>query len=97
MVTKPAKKSKKKKARAVVADLTDEAQHLYEALRSLRATLAQDKGVPPYVVFGDRTLRELAVERPETDKAFLAIHGVGESKLSTYGDVFIDAIKSFRA
>ena len=94
---KKAPKKAKKKKRVVVADLSEESQRLFEALRELRTILAQEKGIPPYVVFGDKTLKALASERPETDEAFLEIHGVGQSKLSTYGDVFIEAIKGFSA
>ncbi|MDP9018186.1 MAG: DNA helicase RecQ [Candidatus Eremiobacteraeota bacterium] len=68
---------------------------LFEALRTLRKELAQDQGVPPYVVFSDATLRELAAERPASLGAFRAIGGVGDVKLERYGDTFVSAIREY--
>lgn len=65
---------------------------LFERLRHLRKRLADERGVPPYVVFGDLTLRGLAREQPQTEEAFLRVSGVGERKLVDYGAVFMDAI-----
>ncbi len=61
-------------------------------LRSLRLTIARDEGVPAYMVFPDRTLIEMAELRPATREALRAVQGVGERKLSLYGDAF-DAIR----
>lgn len=66
---------------------------LFKALRDLRKRLADDVGKPPYVVFSDATLRELAREKPLSDPAFLAIKGVGEAKLKRYGAVFMELIR----
>ncbi|MCA9311637.1 MAG: RecQ family ATP-dependent DNA helicase, partial [Phycisphaerales bacterium] len=69
---------------------------LFESLRTLRFTLAQEQGVPAYVIFGDATLRELARHAPVTRQAFREIHGVGDRKLERFGEAFISAIRSHR-
>jgi ATP-dependent DNA helicase RecQ len=68
---------------------------LFEALRRLRKTLADQQGVPPYVIFSDATLREFALHRPRTLAAFRAISGVGDVKLERYGEAFTSAICGF--
>lgn len=68
---------------------------LFESLRSLRRTLAQQQGVPPYVIFNDATLEEMAATKPLNDEDFRAIQGVGDLKLKRYGDTFIQAIRQF--
>ncbi|HZZ00524.1 MAG TPA: DNA helicase RecQ [Candidatus Baltobacteraceae bacterium] len=68
---------------------------LFEALRQLRKKLADDQGVPPYVVFSDATLRELSARKPSTSSAFRQIGGVGDVKLQRYGEAFISAIRAF--
>jgi ATP-dependent DNA helicase RecQ len=68
---------------------------LFEELRKLRKALADEQGVPPYVVFSDATLRELCAQRPVTLGAFRQVGGVGDVKLERYGEVFVDAIRSF--
>ncbi len=68
---------------------------LFEALRRLRREIADREGVPPYIVFADSTLREMAKSNPTTPKELLAIKGVGESKLERYGASFINAIRKY--
>ncbi|MEZ4991509.1 MAG: DNA helicase RecQ [Saprospiraceae bacterium] len=68
---------------------------LFEELRQLRKRLAQEKGVPPYLVFSDATLEEMAATRPTTDLDMQRISGVGERKLQLYGDVFQEAIRDY--
>jgi ATP-dependent DNA helicase RecQ len=68
-------------------------QTLFEALRDLRTELARERGVPPYVIFGDRTLREMAQLRPEDDQGLLMVHGVGEKKLQNFGEAFLAVIR----
>jgi ATP-dependent DNA helicase RecQ len=65
---------------------------LFERLRALRKRLADESGVPPYVVFHDATLREMADRRPRTLQQFAELPGVGHAKLVRYGDHFIAAI-----
>lgn len=67
-------------------------EELYEALRTLRGKLANQQGVPAYVIFHDQTLLELARRRPHTANEMQYIHGVGELKLKRYGDAFIREI-----
>ena len=79
---------------AVDGDLDDpETAALYDRLRALRRELAADQGVPPYVIFHDKALAAMAVHRPTSDEAFLAIGGVGESKLGRYGEAFMGVIR----
>ncbi len=70
---------------------------LFEALRRLRKELADDAGVPPYVVFSDATLREFAAKKPLSLVAFRGISGVGDVKLERYGDAFVNAIRAYEA
>jgi ATP-dependent DNA helicase RecQ len=74
------------------AELEERDRRLFEALRALRKRLAEEQGVPPYVIFGDATLIELCRHRPSSREAFLAINGVGQVKLERFGDVFMEAI-----
>jgi ATP-dependent DNA helicase RecQ len=66
---------------------------LFDALRSLRRGLAEQAGVPPYVIFHDSTLREMAERRPGNLAALGEIGGVGARKLEAYGDAFLDVIR----
>ena len=66
---------------------------LFERLRELRKQLAQEQGLPPYVIFHDATLREMALRRPLTLSQFAALPGVGQAKLSRYGERFIAALR----
>ncbi len=65
---------------------------LFEALRGERMAIAREQGVPPYVVFHDSTLREMAKARPETLDDLGGVPGVGAAKLGRYGDRFLEAI-----
>jgi ATP-dependent DNA helicase RecQ len=66
---------------------------LFERLRALRKQLADTQGLPPYVIFHDATLREMAARRPTTLDEFAGIRGVGQGKLARYGQQFIDALR----
>ena len=78
-----------------LAELDSRQAALFERLRTLRAKLARQQGVPAYVVFSDKTLREMAVEQPTTRQAFLAISGVGAGKEERYGKVFLETLRDF--
>ena len=67
-------------------------QDLFERLRQKRAELARKKGVPAYIIFGDKTLKDMAAKKPLSKNDFADIYGVGEQKLKQYADVFIDII-----
>ncbi len=66
---------------------------LFSKLRALRKRLADDQGVPPYVVFGDKALRQMSQALPTDDAAFLGISGVGQKKLEQYGEAFMALIR----
>jgi ATP-dependent DNA helicase RecQ len=68
---------------------------LFDALRDLRRDLAAEAGVPPYVVFHDSTLREMAATRPADLAALGEITGVGTRKLEAYGDAFLAVIRQY--
>ncbi len=68
---------------------------LFNELRSLRLKLAQEAGVPPFVIFSDKTLRDMVAKMPATDEDLLTVQGVGQTKLERYGDVFLEVIESF--
>jgi ATP-dependent DNA helicase RecQ len=68
---------------------------LFERLRALRTELAAERGVPPYVVFGDAALRDMARRRPSTLRAFLDVRGVGERKRDDYGAAFVEVIGEY--
>ena len=81
-----------KAARAGAADLTEADAELFERLRALRLRLAQEAAVPPYVIFHDATLAAMAAARPATEEELLALPGIGEKKLATYGKAFLEEI-----
>lgn len=72
-----------------------EDNELFEILREIRQDLAKENNVPPYVIFGDGTLKEMAVKYPINKEQMLNISGVGEIKYSKYGEMFEEAILEF--
>jgi len=81
-----AKKSK------VAADLPAEASGLFEKLREWRSAEAREQGVPAYIVFGDATLRGIAITRPDSLDELGTITGVGEKKLESYGEALLAVV-----
>ncbi|WP_341783064.1 DNA helicase RecQ [Leucobacter weissii] len=75
--------------RAAVAELAPEQVETFDRLRAWRLAEAREQGVPPYVVFGDATLRALAVHLPRSPEALLEISGIGQAKLEKYGEAVI--------
>jgi len=69
---------------------------IFRSLRQLRLELAGQYGVPPYVIFPDTTLREMAETLPRDREAMLAVTGVGEVKLERYGEQFLQVIRAYR-
>jgi ATP-dependent DNA helicase RecQ len=69
---------------------------LFERLRAVRKKIAQEHEVPPYIIFSDRTLREMCRAVPKTASALRQVPGVGDVKLERYGEEFVRAIKTFR-
>ena len=67
---------------------------LFEKLRARRLELAKAQNVPPYVIFHDRTLVEMATRRPESLAELAAVPGVGQTKLVRYGEAFLEIINA---
>lgn len=68
---------------------------LFNILRVLRMEIASEEKIPPYIIFGDNTLKELSTRMPTNQEEFLDISGVGRSKLEKYGDRFIETINNY--
>ena len=85
-------KTEKKKRRDTAATLASADQPLFEALRMRRKEIAERLDLPPYVIFHDATLRQMAEHRPQTEAELLSISGVGEAKLERYGSEFLEVI-----
>jgi ATP-dependent DNA helicase RecQ len=75
----------------------DDDRRLFEALRAVRLEMAREQNVPPYVIFHDKTLRELASKRPTSLFALSNISGVGQSKMERYGDAFLQVIARYES
>jgi ATP-dependent DNA helicase RecQ len=75
------------------AERGPEDRDLFEALRALRRTLAEERGVPPYLIFSDASLRDMARVKPVTERAFLEVKGVGEWKREAFGERFLELIR----
>lgn len=75
----------------------EDQERLFHCLRGLRKQLAVEKGVPPYMIFSDKSLKAMVKNRPETIPALLRVHGVGERKAEQYGEAFLRRIRSFLA
>ena len=71
-------------------------RELFDLLRDLRLRLARERGVPPYVIFHDTTLRDMVQRRPKTIDDLHEVYGVGARKAADFGDAFLDAIRTFR-
>jgi ATP-dependent DNA helicase RecQ len=84
-------KSKRKRERRRDSGPADP---LFERLRETRRTLAAEAGVPPYVIFHDSTLREIAAARPSSLTELAQVNGVGRTKLERYGDALLAAVAS---
>lgn len=87
-------RARKKKSRDII-ELSTQDELLFESLRALRAKLAKEQNVPPYVIFHDKTLAEMAATKPETLDHMLKISGIGNEKLARYGQTFLDEISAF--
>ncbi len=91
---KKAPELKKKKAKSTDA-LTGAGYKLFERLRQLRLTIAKEEGMPPYIIFSDKTLIDMCAKHPENEEEMLGVSGVGENKLHKYGQRFLDEIAAF--
>ena len=87
--------SKVKKTRFAAQSWEAVEPGLFEALRNLRRQLAAERGVPPYILFNDATLRDMARVRPGSADALLNVRGVGERKLADLGQRFLELISNY--
>ena len=87
-----ARPKRARKARQDDWKMPEEDEPLWQALKACRMALADEAGVPPYVIFHDATLREFVRARPSTPGAMLELHGVGQAKLERYGSAFLEVI-----
>ena len=94
---KPVQKPKKRSSRSRVEIESWEGvdQGLFESLRNLRRHIAGESALPPYLIFSDAALRDMARQRPTTPANFLQVHGVGQKKAADYGKRFIKQIKRY--
>ena len=65
---------------------------IYDKLRDLRTQIASEKGIPPYIVFSDKTLKDLSNKQPQDKEEMLAVHGIGEVKFERYGKSFLELL-----
>ena len=86
---------KSKRARTAAAALSPADQPLFEALRAWRTAQAKAQHVPPYVIFSDRTLTEIASVKPSSRAALERVNGVGEAKLAHYGQAVLELVGGF--
>jgi ATP-dependent DNA helicase RecQ len=87
-------KTDKKKRRTTATVLAAADQPLFDALRTRRKEIADRLDLPPYVIFHDATLKQMAEHRPATGVELLTISGVGEAKLERYGSEFLEVISA---
>lgn len=86
---------REKKKALQIADLTPEGQELFEQLRRCRADLAVEKGVPPYIICSDKTLKDMCVKCPVDSTAMESVYGMGAQKVESYGARFTQIITAF--
>lgn len=89
---KEEKAAKTKKANTTLqsTDLDPAGMEMFETLRKLRMTLAKERGIPPYMVASDKTLRDMCMKRPQNREEMLQVNGMGEKKYEQYGARFIE-------
>lgn len=92
-----ARKTEVKKRREKTKRLlsSDYDQALFEKLKEVRLELSRLRKIPPFIIFSDQSLRDMAENKPKNEEDFLKVKGVGEKKLSQYGDIFIAEIKEY--
>jgi ATP-dependent DNA helicase RecQ len=90
---RPQRSARAAKKASAAADLPPAAAPVFEALRTWRAGAAKEQGVPAYVIFHDATLRQIATVAPSTLEALGRVNGVGETKLTRYGQQILDTLE----
>ena len=91
----PREKKPETAARRTEELAADVDEKLFEKLRALRTKVAQRAGVPPYVVFSNATLADMAARQPKSEYELLGVRGVGEAKARRYGAEFVDCIREY--
>ena len=89
------KEQKLSRKSQIKSDVADEDRELWEALRACRKRLADEHGIPPFMVFHDSTLMEILEQQPTRQSELLHISGVGETKLDRFGDDFLEVIRAY--
>ncbi len=89
-------KRKVERRGVVVSKQIVETDPLFEELRIIRKQLADQSNVPPFVIFSDKSLKDMCAKKPTNSQEFLEVNGVGENKLEKYGEVFIKAILEYQ-
>ena len=82
----------KAQSKAKVSYFDDYDVEMYDKLKALRANIASDNGIPPYIVFSDKTLKDLSNKQPQNKEEMLEIHGIGEVKFERYGEAFLEML-----
>ena len=94
MAKEPEKEAKDAPKKKVGLVLNKEQEESFEILRALRAEIAREEKVPPYIVFSDKTLLQMCIEKPTNKNTMLKVSGVGELKFEKYGERFLEVINS---
>ena len=91
------KKKEVEKKRKVRRDVDWEGidEELFQILRAKRRQLTEEKNVPAYIIFGDKTLKDMARVKPVSEEEFSTVFGVGEAKLAQYGEIFTKVIREY--
>ena len=92
----PEKAAKTKKKAKSVETLTSSGYKLFERLKKLRLEIAREESMPPYIIFSDKTLIDMAAKMPASKPEMLDVSGVGENKFAKYGERFLEAIEEYR-
>lgn len=85
----------KTRGRRSTDSLTKAGYELFETLRRLRLVIAREEGLPPYIIFNDKTLIDMSVRTPTDRASMMKVSGVGEAKYEKYGERFITVISDF--
>ena len=91
-LVEPPKRERRRRGAGATDNPVDDP--VFEALRATRRELAKEAGVPPYVIFHDSALREMAALRPTSLAALGRIAGIGQRKLDAYGQAFLDTLRA---
>ena len=92
----PEKTAKTKKKAKSVETLTSSGYKLFERLKKLRLKIAREENMPPYIIFSDKTLIDMAAKMPASKPEMLDVSGVGENKFAKYGERFLEVIEEYR-